>query len=157
MCLWKRWSSPFRVFPPLGKGTHLENIVIRICLVQVFTATRCTWKITPDSFLCNSMFAQLSSPMLLRGFLLTSHKFKRSTVLQVPEKRTLQLQPQQITPKDALLIYIKNVKDLPQLFALAFPMALPPGTVWGTCWHHTGDTWVFGFLRSSLPDISQRV
>lgn len=40
----------------------------------------------------------------------------------------LQLQPQQMIPKDVLLIYTKNFKALFQLFALALSMALPLGT-----------------------------
>lgn len=40
----------------------------------------------------------------------------------------LQLQPQQIIPKDLLLIYTKSIKALPQLFALALPVALSLGT-----------------------------
>lgn len=57
-------------------------------------------------------------------------------------------------PGDVLLIYTKNVKALPQLFALALSVALPLGTAWRTRRRHTGDTWVFGFLRSSLPAVS---
>lgn len=111
-------------------------------------------KNTPDSFLCNSMSAWLSSPILLRGSLFTSHKFERPTVWQLHKKRMLPLWPQQIIPKDVLLIYTKNVKALPQLFALVLSTALPLGSVWGTCRCHAGDTWGFGFLRSSLPDVS---
>lgn len=66
-----------------------------------------------------------SLPNASEGFPPHQPQIQKITVLQVPEKRMLQLRPQQITPKDALLIYTKNVKALPQIFALAFPMALP--------------------------------
>ena len=94
----KDLDLPFRVFFPLGKGTHvrkhrygMSDLSFHYYLVYMknhhWHSSAILW------------FSQFASLLLLRGSLLTSLKFKRSIVLQLHEKRMLQLWPQQIIPK----------------------------------------------------------